>query len=128
MLTLSSILVPMTHWGLSILIDASLKAAAFLLAAVIAARLLRGSSAAVRHRVWSLGLSGALLMPILSLTVPQVRLPILPPQAQLGQLARPPLAVRTPPGSASAERAAAIELNAKPDPEGIDALRDPSRP
>lgn len=72
--------------GAAVLVDASLKATALLLSATIAARVLRSSSAAARHRVWSLGLSGALVMPLVSLSVPQVRFPVLPPLSELASV------------------------------------------
>src|SRR5436190_5175813 len=75
----------MSSSGAAVILDASIKAAVVLLVAAIAARSLQKTSAAVRHRIWSLGLGGALLMPLLSLTVPQLGLPILPPNGKSDQ-------------------------------------------
>ena len=60
--------------------DASVKAALLLAMTAILAFLLRKSSAAVRHRLWSLCFCGVILLPGLSLALPQWRLPVLPTQ------------------------------------------------
>ncbi len=60
-------------------LDASLKATVLLAITALAALMLRKSSAAIRHRIWCLGLCGACLIPLFSLTLPQWRLAILPP-------------------------------------------------
>jgi WD40 repeat protein/beta-lactamase regulating signal transducer with metallopeptidase domain len=73
--------------GAAVLADASVKSAVVLLAAAIATKFLRQAPAAVRHRVWSLGLSGALVMPLLSWIVPHMRLPLLPPKAAPAEMA-----------------------------------------
>ncbi|HET6881031.1 MAG TPA: M56 family metallopeptidase [Pirellulales bacterium] len=90
--------------GAAVLADASVKSAVVLLAAAIAARLLRQAPASVRHRVWSLGLSGALVMPLLSCVLPHLRLPVLPAKATPAETAHHS-AVATPtalPGEAAA--------------------------
>lgn len=61
-----------------VLVDACVKAAVLLAVTAIAAFLLRSASAAVRHRLWCLGFCGAILLPVLSLTLPQWRIPLLP--------------------------------------------------
>ena len=58
--------------------DAVAKATVLLCLAMIAAAVLRRSSAAVRHRLWALTLCGLLVLPALSWSLPGWRLPILP--------------------------------------------------
>src|SRR4051794_25948606 len=58
--------------------DAVAMATALLAVAWLIAALLPRSSAAVRHRLWSLALCGIVLMPILCWSLPRWRLPILP--------------------------------------------------
>ena len=58
--------------------DAVAKATVLLCLAMIAAAVLRRSSAAVRHRLWALTLCGLLVLPALSWVLPGWRLPILP--------------------------------------------------
>lgn len=60
------------------IIDISLKATLLLLIAGGITYLLRQASAATRHWVWSFGLFGVLLVPILSMMLPSWNLPILP--------------------------------------------------
>lgn len=87
MASISELMNALSRGFAAVLADAGVKSAVVLLAAAIAARLLRRASAAVRHRVWSLGLSGALVMPMLSWMLPPMRLPVLPARAeQAGQL------------------------------------------
>jgi beta-lactamase regulating signal transducer with metallopeptidase domain len=50
-----------------LLASGALKGAVLLLAAMAAARMLRGQAAAVRHAVWTMALAGVLLVPVLSL-------------------------------------------------------------
>jgi beta-lactamase regulating signal transducer with metallopeptidase domain len=61
--------------------DTVIKATVLLCLAVIAAAVLRRSSAAVRHRLWALTLCGLLVLPALSWALPGWRLPILPATA-----------------------------------------------
>ncbi len=63
--------------GAAILLDAAVKGTVVLLAAGLAAGALRRSSASVRHAVWLLGLCGALVVPVLSVTLPGLH--VLPP-------------------------------------------------
>jgi len=82
MFSLSGIVKFSRFGGADLLVDASLKATVLLLAAAIAAHILRSASAAVRHRIWSLGLMCALLIPLASLSVPQIGVPVLPPRSE----------------------------------------------
>jgi beta-lactamase regulating signal transducer with metallopeptidase domain/protocatechuate 3,4-dioxygenase beta subunit len=61
-----------------ILVEATVEATLFLLLACAAAWSLRRSSAAVRHRVWSVALCGLIVLPGVSRLVPAWQLPILP--------------------------------------------------
>ena len=47
-----------------------------LLAAAVAARLLKGSSAGARHLAWRLGIVAALVLPVATLVVPATRVPL----------------------------------------------------
>jgi hypothetical protein len=104
--------VQVAQWGTFTLVDASLKATAVFLMALLAAHMCRGASAAVRHRIWSLGLGGALLMPILSLTVPQFQLPLLPPQSPTARSSAPTAALPAArlPGIQPIDRSAKTEF------------------
>ena len=62
------------------LVDATIKTTIVLILATFLAFLLRRSSAALRHRIWALGLSSALVVPFLSIVAPQWQLQILPSQ------------------------------------------------
>ena len=61
-----------------LLVDTALKGSLLILAAVIAVYFLRGRSAAARHAAWSAAVVGHLALPVLTLLVPQWRIPILP--------------------------------------------------
>jgi len=60
------------------LADAAIKSAALLVLAALAALLLRKASSAARHAVWCGALAGALLLPVLSFSLPAWRVPWLP--------------------------------------------------
>src|SRR3954471_22900324 len=57
--------------------DAVVKATVVLLAGACASAVLRHASAALRHLVWTLALCGALVLPVVSLSLPKWQLPIL---------------------------------------------------
>jgi TonB family protein len=59
----------------SFLMGVALKSSAVLAAASLAAWLLRGSTAAVRHLVWMAAAAAVLALPLLSLALPAVRMP-----------------------------------------------------
>src|SRR5687768_15340808 len=58
------------------LVDAVAKTTMILLAAAVASVLLRHASAALRHLVWTLALTSALVLPIASLALPKWQLPL----------------------------------------------------
>ena len=58
------------------LLDSVVKATIVLGAAAVATAVLRHASAALRHLIWTLGLVGALVMPVLSMALPRWQLPI----------------------------------------------------
>lgn len=58
--------------------DASIKSGIILALATLVTTFARGSSAATRHRVWSLALVSCLTMPLVCLFLPQIQIPILP--------------------------------------------------
>src|SRR5688500_13763844 len=57
--------------------DAVAKTTVILFAAMVASVLLRSASAALRHLVWTLALSSALVLPIASFALPKWQLPLL---------------------------------------------------
>jgi HEAT repeat protein/beta-lactamase regulating signal transducer with metallopeptidase domain len=61
---------------LAVVFDAVVKASVVLALTAIAAGLLRRASASARHAVWTLGLGGALLVPVLTTALPRWELPI----------------------------------------------------
>lgn len=65
------------HW-MAILADAAVEGLAVLLLAAGATLLLRRSSAAVRHMTWTLSIAALILVPVLSLALPQLQVPLLP--------------------------------------------------
>jgi TonB family protein len=69
----------MLNWNetvlFSIFMGVALKTTAVLALAWIAARLLRGRSAAVRHLVWTAAAAAVLALPLLSVSLPSLRLP-----------------------------------------------------
>ena len=67
----------------AILADTALKGLVLIAAAAIAAYALRKKSAAARHAVWTAAVLGHLALPILTLLVPQWRIPLLPAPAWL---------------------------------------------
>ena len=67
-------------WSFTWLPDAALRAGVLLTLVFLLTLVLRRDSAAVRHRLWIVGLAGALLMPALGAAVPWT-LPLLPATA-----------------------------------------------
>ena len=65
---------------LGVVVDATVKATALLLAAALATLLVRRASAAARHFVWSLAAAGTLALPILAALLPSWRVAMLPPE------------------------------------------------
>ena len=74
-----------TQW-MAVLIDAAAKGLVVLLLAGGATLLLRRSSAAVRHMTWTLSIAALILVPFLSLALPQLQVPLLPDWAGTGGL------------------------------------------
>ena len=68
------------HW-LAILLDAAVKGLVILAVTGVVTALLRRRSAALRHMVWSLAIIGLMLVPMLSIALPQLQVPIIPGQA-----------------------------------------------
>lgn len=76
----------------SLLLDVTIKGTLVLLATGAAASALRGASAATRHAVWTVGMAGALALPILSQLLPAWTVNLLPAQATAGPAAAAPAA------------------------------------
>jgi beta-lactamase regulating signal transducer with metallopeptidase domain len=76
----------------SLLLDVTIKGTLVLLATGAAASALRGASAATRHVVWTVGMGGALALPILSKLLPAWTVDLLPAQAIAGPAAAAPAA------------------------------------
>src|SRR5436190_12921008 len=78
------------------LVAASIKGILVLIGAAALCLILRRASAAARHLVWSLALTGLLALPLLSLGLPVWRLAVLPsaPVASVAIEPQPPEVVR----------------------------------
>lgn len=72
-----------------LLLDASWRGAALLLLAALALRCWRGASAARRHLVWGVALSGLLLLPLFSLSLPRWKVTLPERLASAAALAAP---------------------------------------
>ncbi len=71
----------------------ALRASVLLLGALLATRLLRQSSAATRHLIWTAAVTGVLLLPLLSVVVPAWDVPVVSLQAKIdAPLAEPRVA------------------------------------
>ncbi len=100
--------------SLPLIIDATIKASLVLIFAVVLDRMLARSSAAIRHRVWGLSLWSALLVPILSIVLPQWQIPILPQRAVSQSLATPVEAIVLTPNSESIRESQETDLPVEP--------------
>src|SRR5947207_9345688 len=65
-------------FALGLLLDAALKGTILIVAAALAAYLLRSHSAAARHAAWTAAVVGHLALPAVTLLAPAWRLPFLP--------------------------------------------------
>ena len=92
---------------LSVVWSAATKGAALLALACVAALLLRRKSAALRHLVWTLALSGLLFLPALSLLLPRLELPLLPAEVVV---AAPTDPLPAGPGPSVAQTAAPLDV------------------
>lgn len=92
----------------SLALEATIRVTMALVAASLAVLALRRASASVRHLVWTSGVVGALVMPILMLALPPLSLPVLPgekssPRLVDDQLTRPSVPLPLPsPGEPAA--------------------------
>ncbi len=86
-------------------IDALIKVTFVLGMAGIATVVLGRSSAAVRHLVWTLALSSALMLPVLSIALPRWQLPIVKLQSSASPTQAPPALLHPPSPMASARQA-----------------------
>ena len=100
-----------------LLIDTALKGSLLILAAAIVAYLLRDRSAAARHAAWSAAVVGHLALPVLTLLVPQWRIPILP--------APPWLEAPAATAPQLANQSTGIEVTSAPSGAGVATNADP---
>jgi len=87
----------MSHRGLAILLDVTIKGLVILLVAGAVAAFLRRRSAAARHMVWSVAALCLLALPVLSTALPHWPLPVLPAAAPPAAESAAPVAVADPP-------------------------------
>ena len=78
MLTLTPILAANSMYLLLVMLDVAVKAFVLIAVAGLITLLLRRASAAMRHLAWTLALVSLVLLPVLSITMPQLQIPILP--------------------------------------------------
>ena len=103
----------------------TLKGSLLLLVALLLTRLLARRSAAIRHLVWAVALSGTLLLPAVSTLGPRLALPVLPaasPRA-LETILQPTEATPAFPSPAPVDRAAG-PLASDPSSRGLTPLRN----
>ena len=100
--------------SLPLIIDATIKASLVLILAIVLDRMLARSSAAIRHRVWGLSLWSALLVPVLSIVLPQWQIPILPKRAVSQSLTTPQEAIVSTPNSDSIREPQETDLPVEP--------------
>ena len=106
------------HW-LPLLADATAKGLVILLVAAGATLLLRRSSAAMRHMIWTLAVVGLILVPTLSIALPQFRSSLLPNWSSAWNLDQ-----ESPPARADSP-AASIEM---PPPPPTPTVIGPAEP
>ena len=92
-------------------IDAAVKVAVLLAIALIATRLLRSSSAALRHSLWTAVIGGTLILPILALALPAWHVPIPGADAAAGLVHRVGDALGSDAGSSAEVRAVGQRVN-----------------
>lgn len=103
-------------YGIAFLFAAVVRDTAVLLVAAALVAALRRDSAATRHLTWTLALAATLAVPILYLTVPAWKVPLLPPSATHGAKAE---------GGSRALSGACVQTNFAPGATG-DAVRPTS--
>src|SRR5262245_36577520 len=101
----------------ALLADASMKVAVLIIVAGGAAWALRRASAVARPLVWTLALSGALLIPALGPWIPRVPIRVPDPigTETVGTIAQGPVAARLAPEAVVQPRDAALHADAGPD-------------
>jgi beta-lactamase regulating signal transducer with metallopeptidase domain len=119
---LQSIGVPNDVLGwVIVLIDVAVKSLVILGVAAAVTFGLRGASAAVRHHLWAVALGALLLLPVLSIVLPQWQVAFLPAFEGVGPAAAvdvAPPAVMVPPAAPAAEVRPAPPARAVP-PRGV---------
>ena len=86
MTTLMSALASLTSWITPVLTDMAFKGFVILLCAAMLSLCLRQASASIRHWIWGLSLIAVGVLPLFSLGLPDLDLPILPRQAAIEQI------------------------------------------
>ena len=110
---MNDVLVSAVHFAF----DLGVKATAIFLVTGAALLLLHRATAATRHFVGVLGLAAALVLPVLSLALPRVSIPLLPdlrPQAPEISLAGDPIAAETEAAPQISRRMLALSVPEKP--------------
>ena len=74
-------MMAMAEWMGPLLVESALKATLLLGGTLLIALAMRGRSAAERHLVWAIGLTGALALPAVAVLLPGVQVPVLPASA-----------------------------------------------
>jgi type II secretion system protein G len=106
------------HW-LAVLADSTAKGLLLLLIAAGATLLLRRSSAALRHMVWTLSVAGLILVPTLSIALPQFHVPLLPDWSSAWDL------TQASPSTAPESPGENIEISPAPKTPTVVASADP---
>ena len=105
---------------MSLLIDAALKGSLLIIAAAVAAYLLRGRSAAARHAAWTAAVIGHLALPALALFLPQWNLGLLPEPSWIRS------SVVTAPASQVKEESAPVAMVNESEPASKPASANPT--
>ncbi|MDP7163037.1 MAG: hypothetical protein QF792_06035 [Phycisphaerae bacterium] len=95
MLSLNAMPPESMRW-LAVLLDATAKGLVLLAAAGAVGLLLRRGSTAVRHLIWALAAASLVCLPLLSVALPQLQVPILPQWAATAPPRSEPPAAEAP--------------------------------
>ena len=108
--------ISLCHETVWLLADAGLQGLALLILTALAARLMRRKSAAARHLIWALAMAALLLMPLVSMGIPQWHLPLLPQDDPFVPLTAPETSSPVAQAPSQAPSASAPPPSAPPEP------------